>query len=71
MLITKLYWVLCGAIFIFGAGVALVTSGLHDTTVSGEMPLAFGVGVIIALLAIVGFVVGAIVKVVFAAINKK
>lgn len=67
----KLYLILCGVIFFTGAGTAIFTVECPDTTVSGEMPSAFGAGVDIAVLAVVGFTAGLIVKVVLAVIKHK
>jgi len=67
----KLYWIMCGVIFFIGAGIAIFTADFPDTTASGEMPPAFGAGVDIAVLGVVSFTVGVIVKVVLAVIKHK
>jgi hypothetical protein len=67
----KFYLILCGVIFFIGAGIAIFTTEFPDTTVSGEMPPAFGAGVGIAVLTVVGFAAGLIVKVVLAVIKYK
>ena len=67
----KLYWILCGVVFFIGAGIAIFTAEFPDSIASGEMPPAFGAGVDIAVLAIVGFTLGITVKVVLAVIKRK
>lgn len=67
----KFYWILCGIMLIVGIGIGGSNIVPLSNTDSGEMPPAFGVGVDIALLAIIGFIGGVAAKAILSFLKKK
>ncbi len=59
----KFYWILCCSILLAGVCIAVLSVEYPSLgSDSGEMPLAFGAGVDIAVLGTVGFFAGLLAK---------
>ncbi|WP_058974004.1 hypothetical protein [Type-D symbiont of Plautia stali] len=58
----KVYWILCGTIFVCGSGLCIISDELFHRTDSGEMPPQFGLSVAVALFGIFGFLSGVAFK---------
>lgn len=67
----KLYYSLCGIVFIIGIAMSILSVEFPGSTDSGEMPLAFGAGLYIAFIGIIGFAVGLIAKCLSTMVRKK
>ncbi|AVJ17228.1 hypothetical protein ACWA06_02180 [Serratia rhizosphaerae] len=67
----KLYYSLCGIVFIIGIAMSILSVEFPGSTDSGEMPLAFGAGLDIAFIGIIGFAVGLIAKCLSTMVRKK
>ncbi|CAE1145048.1 hypothetical protein [Serratia sp. Tan611] len=67
----KLYYSLCGIVFIIGIAMSILSVEFPGSTDSGEMPLAFGAGLYIAFIGIIGFAVGLIAKCLSTMVRKR
>ncbi|MBU3891325.1 hypothetical protein KH388_01160 [Serratia rubidaea] len=70
----KLYYSLCGIVFIIGIAMSILSVEFPGSTDSGEMPLAFGAGLYIAfigIIGIIGFAVGLIAKCLSTMVRKR
>lgn len=57
----RLYWLACGLLLAAGTALAIY-AGEYYVSESGEMPPLFGAGANLIFLAIIGFIIGAMVK---------
>ncbi|AGB82058.1 hypothetical protein D781_1764 [Serratia sp. FGI94] len=67
---SKLYYSLCCIVLITGIGISILSAEFPANADSGEMPLAFGAGLYIAFIAILGVTAGLIAQCLSAVIKK-
>ncbi|QHA85666.1 hypothetical protein [Serratia rhizosphaerae] len=67
---TRLYYSLCCIVFIIGLGMSILSVEFPSSTDSGEMPLAFGAGLYIAFIGILGFAASLVAQCLSALIRK-
>ncbi|BFO09554.1 hypothetical protein GGER_20640 [Serratia rubidaea] len=66
----KRYYSLCCIMLIIGIGISVLSAEFPDSADGGEMPLAFGAGLYIAFIAILGVAAGLIAQCLSAVIKK-
>lgn len=72
MNITKLCYILCAFVFCVGLGVAYISVEQNEVKITcNEMPLAFGFGVDIVCMSIIGFAVVFIINMTITYLRRK